>query len=72
MMSTFADIVGMTMASEAITARELGLHYASACSVDNVCHGILDEPLSMEKILAGTRKNAALIRKLLQYFIKEP
>lgn len=72
MMSNFADIVGMTMASEAIIARELGLRYASACSVDNFCHGILDEPLSMEKILAGTRKNAALIRKLLQYFIKEP
>jgi len=36
MMAPFADIVGMTMAAEAIIAKELGLSYAALCSVDKL------------------------------------
>ncbi len=69
MMANFADIVGMTMANEAVIATELGMPYASACSVDNYGHGLLDKPLSIEEILEGTRKNADLMIKLLEGYL---
>ena len=37
---TVGDVLGMTIASEATLAAELGLPYAALCSVDNYCHGI--------------------------------
>lgn len=70
MMANFADIVGMTMANEAVIALELDLPYASACSIDNFGNGLLDTPLSMEEILAGTRKNADLMIRLLQGYLE--
>jgi 5'-methylthioadenosine phosphorylase len=60
----------MTMANEAAIAQELEIPYASACSVDNYGNGILDEPLSMEEILEGTRKNADLMIRLLHSYLK--
>jgi 5'-methylthioadenosine phosphorylase len=70
MMSNFADIVGMTMANEAVIATELGMRYASACSVDNYGHGLLDKALNLEEILEGTRENADLMVKLLETYLK--
>jgi 5'-methylthioadenosine phosphorylase len=70
MMANFADIVGMTMANEAVIALELDIPYASACSIDNLGNGLLDVPLSMEEILAGTRKNADLMIRLLESYLK--
>lgn len=69
MMANFADIVGMTMANEAVIAQELDIPYASACSVDNYGNGILDEPLSMEEILDGTRQNADFMIQLLHSYL---
>ena len=69
MMANFADIVGMTMANEAVIATELELPYASACSVDNFGHGLLDNPLSLEEIMAGTRRNADLMIRLLESYL---
>lgn len=69
MMTNFADIVGMTMANEAVIAQELEIPYASACSIDNYGNGILDEPLSMQEILDGTRKNADLMIQLLHGYL---
>jgi len=70
MISQFADLVGMTMASEAIVAQELGVAYASLCSVDNYAHGLEDRTLTIEKILWHARHNAekiaAIIRALLE------
>ena len=70
MMANFADIVGMTMANEAVIALELDLPYACACSIDNFGNGLLDEPLSMGEILDGTRKNADLMIQLLHSYLK--
>lgn len=70
MMAQFADIVGMTMASEAVIARELEMSYASICSVDNYCHGITEEPLTMQEIMTGARKNAARVREIVTAFVK--
>jgi len=59
------DIVGMTMASEATLASELGIPYASLCTVDNFCNGIVDEPLTFEKIRETQRQNADLTRTVV-------
>lgn len=72
MMANVADVVGMTMANEAIIAQELGLAYASACSVDNFGHGLVEKPLGMENIIAGTRKNAEAMIRLLEAYIGLP
>ncbi len=72
MISQFADLVGMTMASEAIIAQELEIPYASLCSVDNFAHGLEEKELTLEKILWHARRNAeAILRVLKQYIDKE-
>jgi 5'-methylthioadenosine phosphorylase len=70
MMSNFADIVGMTMASEAVVALELDILYASVCSIDNFGNGLTEKPLSMKEITAGIRKNADLMISLLKSYIE--
>lgn len=72
MMANFADVVGMTMANEAVIALEMGLPYASACSIDNFGNGLVDEPLSMEEIIAGTRRNADMMTRLLKRYVEGP
>jgi 5'-methylthioadenosine phosphorylase len=62
---TIGDVVGMTMASEATLASEVGIPYASLCTVDNFAHGILDEPLSFEAIRETQRANADLTRTIV-------
>jgi 5'-methylthioadenosine phosphorylase len=69
MMANFADIVGMTMANEAVIATELDLPYASACSIDNFGNGLVDEPLSAKEIVEGTRKNADLMIQILKSYL---
>ncbi|HYS71050.1 MAG TPA: MTAP family purine nucleoside phosphorylase [Thermoplasmata archaeon] len=60
----YADVVGMTMASEATLAAEVGLAYASLCAVDNFAHGIAPEPLTYEAIAAKQRENAKRVTAL--------
>ena len=57
MMSQFADIVGMTMASEATIAAELDFSYAAICSIDNYGNGLVEKPLTLEEIREGARRN---------------
>jgi 5'-methylthioadenosine phosphorylase len=70
-MSQMADVVGMTMASEAVIAQELDLPYASICSVDNYAHGIGGEKLTMETILAHARRNADAIISIILKYLEE-
>jgi len=44
-----ADVVGMTIAAEAILAREAGLGYAAVCTIDNLANGLANEPLTVEE-----------------------
>jgi 5'-methylthioadenosine phosphorylase len=69
MMSQFADLVGMTMAGEAICAQELEIPFASLCSVDNFAHGLEEKPLTMEKILRHARRNAERIALILTRYL---
>jgi 5'-methylthioadenosine phosphorylase len=66
MMALFTDVVGMTMAGEAIAALELGLPYAAICSVDNYAHGLSDKRLSLEDITAHARENAERVWKVVK------
>ncbi|HIE34388.1 MAG TPA: 6-oxopurine nucleoside phosphorylase [Candidatus Altiarchaeales archaeon] len=66
-----ADVVGMTMASEATLSRELNLQYASICTVDNFCHGIFEEPLDFEKVVEEVSEDRNNLMKLITAVIKE-
>jgi 5'-methylthioadenosine phosphorylase len=71
MLKSYGDVVGMTMASEATLAKELGLEYASICSVDNFANGIGDEELSFEIIKKNAGINCEIIINFLMKFVKE-
>jgi len=66
MFAKFGDIVGMTMASEATVALELGLRYASLCSVDNYAHGIGGRAVTFEAIREVQARNAVRVRDILR------
>ncbi|MCG6533774.1 MAG: MTAP family purine nucleoside phosphorylase [Syntrophales bacterium LBB04] len=70
LMANYADIVGMTMANEAVIALELDISYASACSIDNFGNGLLDKSLSLNEIVAGARKNADSMIQLLESYLE--
>lgn len=46
MIAAHADVVGMTIAAECVSATENGLPYAAVCVVDNLANGIGAEPLT--------------------------
>jgi len=71
MFSQFADIIGMTMASEAISAQELELPYASLCSVDNYANGLEDKDLTLEKIRRHARLNTEAIQRILSRCLEQ-
>jgi len=52
-----ADVVGMTVASEATLARELGMNFAALCTIENYANGLGDEVLTYEHMLAISREH---------------
>jgi 5'-methylthioadenosine phosphorylase len=70
MMSQFADLVGMTMASEAVVANELGLEYAAICSVDNYANGLVEKELTIEEVLAHARRSAQTMTRIVKNLIE--
>lgn len=40
LLARYADVVGMTLAGEAVLAGEVGLAYAALCTVDNLANGL--------------------------------
>jgi 5'-methylthioadenosine phosphorylase len=71
MLRSFGHVVGMTMAHEATLCQEVGLAYASICSVDNYCHGIVDKPLTEKEISQKGQENAAAVHKVLLRVMEE-
>jgi 5'-methylthioinosine phosphorylase len=61
LLAAHADVVGMTIASECITARELGLPYAAICVIDNLANGIGPNPLTVEELDGVRDVNARLL-----------
>lgn len=70
LMAQAADLVGMTLASEAVVARELDMAYASLCSIDNYAHGIVDEPLDVENVLVNARRNGEAVVRVVERYLE--
>jgi 5'-methylthioadenosine phosphorylase len=64
-----ADMVGMTIAAEAVLAGEAALAYAAVCSVDNLGNGVQDKPLTIEEYRRGRDENAARLAADLGYVL---
>ena len=62
LLAQWADLVGMTMASECTAANQVGLDYAGVCVVDNLANGIAGEALTIEAYERGAAANAARLR----------
>lgn len=65
-----ADVVGMTVASEATLARELGIPVAAVCTVDNYANGLSGEVLTYEHILATSKKYAQRTEDLIETIVQ--
>lgn len=59
LIAAHAEVIGMTIASECIVAREMEIPYAAVCVVDNLANGIASEPLSVAEFEAGKDENRA-------------
>lgn len=65
LLAEYADVVGMTAASEATLLQEAGVLYAVLGIVDNFAHGIGGEPLTVERYEAQLDENRARARTIL-------
>ena len=70
MMAGAADLVGMTLASEAVLAGELGISFGAICSVDNYAHGIGNAELKEADIRIQARRNAENIGRIISRYIE--
>jgi len=59
LLAAFADVVGMTIATECIVAGELDLAYAAICVIDNLANGLRADPLTVTEFEAGKEANRA-------------
>jgi 5'-methylthioadenosine phosphorylase len=66
LMAAHADVVGMTIGSECVVARELGLDYAALCVVDNLANGLAEETVSTAGMQADRLINAERLREGLE------
>ena len=71
LMAAHAHIVGMTIASECVLAKELGIPYAAVCTVDNLANGLEVEPLSIETFEAGAAENRSRLVRALDEVLAE-
>jgi 5'-methylthioadenosine phosphorylase len=69
LIAAHADVVGMTIASEAVVARELGLAYAAVCVVENLANGIGRAELTMEELLANRAANREALVGVLESLV---
>lgn len=69
-LARIADLVGMTLASEASLACELGIPFAALCTVDNYAHGLGGEAPTWEKILEASMahrdRTGAIVGKIIE------
>ena len=54
-LAKIADIVGMTVASEATLACELGMDFAALCTIDNYANGLGADVLTYNHILSTSK-----------------
>lgn len=64
-----ADVVGMTVASECVLARELGLDYAAVCLVDNLANGLGGDDLTVEVFEAQAAAGDDVLASVLEHVV---
>lgn len=69
-LARLADVVGMTVASEATLACELGMEFAALCTVDNYANGLGGEVLTYEHILATSKEYCARTGEIVKKIIR--
>jgi purine nucleoside phosphorylase len=57
-LANVADMVGMTIAAEAVLAGEAALAYAAVCTIDNLGNGISDKILTVDEYRRGRDRTA--------------
>lgn len=68
-LSRIADIVGMTLASEATLACELAIPFAAVCTVDNYANGLSDGVLTYDEVLEISRQYRVRTGEILDTII---
>ncbi|WP_440951095.1 MTAP family purine nucleoside phosphorylase [Methanosphaerula subterraneus] len=68
-LAAMGDLVGMTIASEATIAAELGIACAAVCTVDNFAQGLCAEEVTYEMILASAEANRKRTQALIQAIV---
>lgn len=71
LLADYADVVGMTAASEATLLQERGIGSAILGIVDNYAHGIGATPLTLEAFDAQLEENAQRARAILNALMEE-
>jgi 5'-methylthioadenosine phosphorylase len=66
-----ADVVGMTVASEATLACELGMDFAALCTIDNYANGLGKDVLSFDHILSTAKENSRRTEETLGAIIEK-
>jgi len=70
-LSRVADLVGMTLASEATLACELGMDFTALCTVDNYANGLADGILTFDEVLEISRsyrhRTAELVNTIITH-----
>ncbi|MQA73164.1 MAG: 5'-methylthioadenosine phosphorylase [Solirubrobacterales bacterium] len=66
-----ADVIGMTLASEAVVAGELDLRYAAVCMVDNYANGVIHTELTLAEIETARERNRAVLDGALERALPE-
>ncbi len=69
LMASHAQLVGMTIASECVAARDLGLAYAAICVVENLANGVGGRDLTAEELLAGRAANREAVARALERLV---
>jgi 5'-methylthioadenosine phosphorylase len=67
----FADIVGMTLASEATLACELSMDFAALCTVDNYANGLATQEVTYEHIVETSRLNRERTESIMNAIIAD-
>ncbi|MGA8219341.1 MAG: hypothetical protein WB771_12300 [Solirubrobacterales bacterium] len=68
-LANHADMVGMTIAAEAVLAGEAALAYAAVCTIDNLGNGILDKPLTIDEYRRGRDRTARTLAADLEHVL---
>ena len=71
LMKDYADIVGMTMASEATLSNEAGLRYAAISTVDNYANGVTQTPLDFKKVVESMKGKKENVKKIIKKILEE-